>query len=182
MPWLDLLRDAPFFLVWHEVDSRWSGIHCDATPKIPPIAPIILLAHPGVEVRLGSGEAIAWLETWRASHPLEHREPTPPFHWRARSPGGTREGHGALPATGNRPKKHARDASTPPAAACEETNVAGGSRENPLTVSDDEPEFVQGSSRSPMKAQRRTRADGTKRAKVQEFDSKGELIIDLTDD
>ena len=29
---------------------------------------MLLLAHPGVAMRVGSGEAIAWLEKWRARH------------------------------------------------------------------------------------------------------------------
>ncbi|KAI1782955.1 hypothetical protein LXA43DRAFT_904551, partial [Ganoderma leucocontextum] len=64
-PWLDLLHDASFFLVWHETHSRWVGVLRGESPGVPNDAPIVLLAHPGVENLLGSGEAIAWFETWR---------------------------------------------------------------------------------------------------------------------
>ncbi|KAI1783822.1 hypothetical protein LXA43DRAFT_902821, partial [Ganoderma leucocontextum] len=65
MPWLDLLRDAPFFLAWHETHSRWAGVLPKQSSNIPGDTPILLLANPSVDTLQGSGEAIAWLETWR---------------------------------------------------------------------------------------------------------------------
>ena len=69
MPWLDLLDDAPFFMAWHELSSRWAGVNPKASHNVllPGDSPIVLLVHPGVEVLQGSGEAIAWLETWHAT-------------------------------------------------------------------------------------------------------------------
>ncbi|KAI1795371.1 hypothetical protein LXA43DRAFT_838531, partial [Ganoderma leucocontextum] len=64
-PWLALLRDAPFFLIWHETHSRWHGVPRSESARLPEDSPIILLAHPGVQTLNGSGEAIAWLELWR---------------------------------------------------------------------------------------------------------------------
>ena len=66
-PWLKLLRDAPFFLIWHKTQSRWHGFHHWESPGVPDNAPIVLLVHPGVDTWAGMGEAIVWLEKWHAS-------------------------------------------------------------------------------------------------------------------
>ena len=41
-------------------------------PNLPKDTPMFLLAHPDVAMRVGSGEAIAWLEKWRARHQPAH--------------------------------------------------------------------------------------------------------------
>ncbi|KAI1781769.1 hypothetical protein LXA43DRAFT_907794, partial [Ganoderma leucocontextum] len=64
-PWLDSLRDSTFYIIWHETHTRWEGVVHGKDPSVPNDAPIVLLAHPGVESLKGSGEAIAWFETWR---------------------------------------------------------------------------------------------------------------------
>ena len=61
------------------------------------------------------------------------------------------------------------------------SSSAGDSRANPLTLSDDEPEFIQGSSSSPYKGKKRSDAPHRKPKKEPKRDHNGALIIDLTD-
>ncbi|KAI1781580.1 hypothetical protein LXA43DRAFT_859035, partial [Ganoderma leucocontextum] len=63
-PWLDLLRDAPFLLIWHQAQTRWHGFFRNESPGIRDDAPMVLLANPCVDTLNGSGEAIAWLDAW----------------------------------------------------------------------------------------------------------------------
>ncbi|KAI1787173.1 hypothetical protein LXA43DRAFT_1098475 [Ganoderma leucocontextum] len=145
-PWLDLLRDASFFLVWHETHTRWVGVLRGESPGVPDDAPIVLLAHPGVENLLGSGEAIAWFETWRARGDLNSRDSTPSDRLRAPSALVSDEDT-IMPPTAKRViSKRARDLShdAPPLRAAQahkkaRTSLPLRTRAHP---SDDEVEFV----------------------------------------
>ncbi|PIL25727.1 hypothetical protein GSI_11477 [Ganoderma sinense ZZ0214-1] len=122
-PWLDLLHDAPFYLIWHELYTRWRGVIGDKSPKVPDDAPIILLAHPCVEVLMGAEEAIAWLDSWRAAHKLPDGAPM-----RA-SPPKTQTSVSAMrPASSRTDGKKKAHLDIP-------TDL-------PLFVSDDKPEFI----------------------------------------
>ena len=57
--------------------------------------------------------------------------------------------------------------------------IVGQSRDNPLTISDDEVEFIAGSSKSHIKLRHLPRVSTP--TKKTELDGKGDLVIDLTD-
>lgn len=201
MPWLEKLREVPFFVIWHEIQTRWLGVLRDRSPSLPEDTPILLLVHPGVAMRLGSGEAIAWLERWRARH---HRADV--CAKRSGSDAGEtvitkRARRESLIAAGvnsetpSKPGCHQPDSDDEPeiidgppliertsrvgiSRAC---SLAGDSRANPLTLSDDEPEFIQGSSSSPHKGKKHCDAPHRKPEQKPVLDHKGDVIIDLTE-
>nr|VWO98019.1 Inosine-5'-monophosphate dehydrogenase (IMP dehydrogenase) (IMPD) (IMPDH) (EC [Ganoderma boninense] len=199
-PWLDVLHDAPFFLVWHELHTRWHGFHRNQSPPIPEDAPMILLAHPGVETLAGSGEAIAWLETWRAAHQSAQPEiaPVQPSYAhlpKSKSVSGSgstrtqpRKTHVPLAANAraisisdDEPEVEShlsippRTPSKTTPGVLENRARAAASRSTwVIDISDDDSEFVQGSSSSPLKTKAREREGGYGSAR-----SAGE-IIDLT--
>ena len=187
-PWLDLLRDAPFLLVWHELQTRWRGVLQGQCPQVPDDAPILLLAHPGVEVLAGSGEAIAWLENWRAEHELPGQQVADPRTSRRGTPTKASDKLTVAPRTYAK-KKHGTSKLaaisisvivTPRAGAA----IANGARAmiaQPsmaqhapvIIISDDENEFVQGSSVTHVTPKKRRLNDP-------ELDAQGYAIIDLT--
>ena len=182
-PWLELLRDAPFLLIWHELHTHWRGIFRHQSSELPDDSPIVLLAHPGVETLLGSGEAIAWLEAWRATHKLalpksaaldvSHAEiqvASPPNRIvpnRTYSKKGPSYAHLRTRASSfadNALDLDAHGATTPRARALTRTgrrakgaHMKESALNAVINISDDEAEFIQGSSSSPMKSQKAER-------------------------
>ena len=152
-------------------------------------------------MRLGSGEAIAWLEKWRARHQRADV--------RAKR-SGSDAGETVVTKRARRESPFAAgvNCETPSKAGCHQpysddeleiiagpplvkrtarvgmsraSSLAGDSRANPLTLSDEEPEFIQGSSSSPRKGKKRSDASHRKQEQKPELDHSGDVIIDLTD-
>ena len=58
LPWAHLLANAPFLLIWRESETRWAAVVLGVSSGVWE-APITLVAHPAVEMLLGSGEAVS---------------------------------------------------------------------------------------------------------------------------
>ena len=157
----------------------------DRSPNLPEDTPMLLLAHPGVAMRVGSGEAIAWLEKWRARHqPARTTSDRSNAHSKrsntdAEKTVATKRARRESPITSDDepefiegPPLVGRTSRVPVSRA---SSLAGDSLANPLTLSDDEPEFVQGSSSSPHKGKKWSDAHGRKAEKEPKRD-----YIDLT--
>ena len=182
-------------------------------------------------MRLGSSEGIALLDKWRGRHqPPNTTSDVSPLRCKRSSSQSVigemvvtkRAHHESLTVAGNDSQTHSDSESSQPPSddGLEIVNVplmvkstlrgglshasssAGDSRANPLTLSDDEPEFIQGSSSSPHKGKKRSddepefiqgsssspykgkkRSDAPHRKPKKEpkRDHNGALIIDLTD-
>nr|VWO94022.1 Histone acetyltransferase (EC [Ganoderma boninense] len=198
-PWLDLLRDAPFFLIWHELHTRWQGVLPDQSPHVPDDAPMVLLANPAVENLKGCGEAIAWLESWRADHGFTHTNVAAERFARALTPPASASARTVLVPLRMYSKKPGGDASSPavsddePEFLAEAIGSASGASATaktrrrtthnppsrgplaPIVSGDEVHDFVQGSSTTAAKPRKR-------RGRRLEWDLQGREVIDLTDE
>ena len=182
IPWAHLLNDTTVTCVWRETETSWVGVEDGSPSDIAP-APVVLMAHPCAATLAGSGDAIAWLESWRSQQQCTSTSKTAESK-RIRLPLGLEQ----RPQPAESPRKKPRVSTAVPNAVEPHEHAATGFIERPNesprkkprlaashvsqlpAPSDDEPEFVEGSS------------SGTPRKRKWKivYNSEGREVIDLT--
>ena len=183
VPWAHLLRDADCTCVWREAETSWVGVG-DGHPSGVPPAPVLLMAHPCAAILAGSGDAIAWLESWRSQE--RHAETLRAGNLKRRR---AQPSLKQVPELGESPRKKPRVSTSganvvgprkveearlvrePSQSPCKKPPLTTSNARRFPADSDDEPVFVEGSSSgTPCKRKWKTL-----------IDINGREVIDLTE-
>ena len=182
VPWAHLLHDTTVTCIWREAETSWVGVEDGHPSGILP-APVVLMAHPCAAILAGSGDAIAWLESWQSQQPHARTVKTVESK-RGRATSGLEQ----PPQSDESPRKKQRISTSGSSIVLPRDHAepeflqvldesprkkpcltAYNATRSPAT-SDDEPDFVEGSSSgTPRKRKWKTVYDG-----------EGREIIDLT--